>query len=114
MGASAKDPGSGSRLQIRFRNPESARHGQLWKRLVGGNYVYLVHDHSEVVAQVDKRGVHGRTRLRVKNKTHGIGFSSNRKRMDLSGRLRIGEARANLEHVRSQDLAAVFQVVCVV
>ncbi len=101
------DPGLGRGRQVRLRLPDRAGHRQLGQRLVRRYDVHLVEHQAEPVAQVADAEHCGRSRSGVEDQSHRVLSIADAERVDLDPRPVCGDGRADLEHVRTQDLRGI-------
>src|SRR6266851_1450520 len=82
--------------------------------MLGLDQIHAAHDQAEAVSHIDDRSIYSTTAACGKYQPDWISLPADRKRVDFSGRSAVGNRRAYLEHVRTEHLAAIFQVIGVV
>ena len=84
--------------------PDRPGDGELRQRRVGGHDLDLVRDEPEPVAEVQKSDHETLARQGVEHEPDWIFAIADAERVDLAARCPGGDARADLEHVRTEDL----------
>ena len=84
--------------------PDRPGHGELRQRRVGRHDLDLVGDEPEPVAEVDEPDDETLARQGVEDEPDRVGAVADAERVDLAARRPGRDARADLEHVRTEDL----------
>ena len=114
MRAAGQDPRGGRDLQVRIGNPDSAGDREFGKVVFGWDQGHLVDDQAKTISQIDYGSIHSLSARGREYEADGIGFSSDRQRMNFRRGLLLGDGGAHLEHVCAEDLSGALEVIGIV
>src|SRR4051812_7562570 len=103
MAAAGFDPSLRAALEIRPRNPDGARRGQLGHRVLDLHGVELRDDHAHATAHIHEAGIHRWARPSIEHQARRIGLTADIERVYLERGLAFSDGGANLQHVRAEN-----------
>ncbi|MCY1238004.1 hypothetical protein D9M72_507220 [compost metagenome] len=98
------EPGRRGGGEVRFGRPQGPCHRQVGQRLVQVHHVDGIRHEAETVAHVGQRHHNSGAGVGVEHHADGVFLAADAQRVDLDARLGGGQRRADLQHVRAQDL----------